>query len=415
MSKYLSFYGGDRAISIIKERGLTQDIVKVVAGAAGGPKWLILGAMDRFLFSEWFTKRGTLKQPSNSSTFSESKPLINPDPLFLIGSSAGAWRFSAASHNDPVKALEKFFDSYIHQWYSIKPTLDEIDVECQKVLDKFLDENSVNEILNHPYCRINFFSVRSKLDFTNQNPISSKQNSISTNKNSILDSINDNPIVLVSYITAAAIANIFNRRNMSHFFTRTLFHHPSEKPPFYDMDKVNGKDNFPMLKVPLTSENFKKALLSSGSIPLVMPCIKDIPQAPKGVYRDGGTIDYHLDIPFLPETSSETLSHKIVLFPHYTDRIVPGWLDKHIAWRKPDPDNFRDVLLITPTKKFTDMLPGGKIPERQDFQTFKGKNRERIERWKIALKYSEILGDELCRIFYSGNMINIIEPIEKII
>ncbi|MBF0228394.1 MAG: hypothetical protein HQK63_02185 [Desulfamplus sp.] len=405
MSKYLSFYGGDRAISIIKEHGgLTQDIVKVVAGAAGGPKWLILGAMDRFLFSEFFAKR--------------------LEPLFLIGSSAGAWRFAAASHNDPAKALEKFFDSYIHQWYSIKPTLDEIDVECKKVLDKFLDDSSVNQILNHLYCRINFFSVRSKLDFTNQNPISpnqdpissnqnpisSNQNSISSNKSSVLNSINDNPIVLVSYIMAAAIANLFNRRNMRHFFTRTLFHHPSKKPPFYDMDKVSGKDNFPMLKVPLTSGNFKKALLSSGSIPLVMPCIKDIPQAPKGVYRDGGTIDYHLDIPFLSENSD-----KIVLFPHYTDRIVPGWLDKHITWRKPDPDNFRNVLLITPTKKFTDMLPGGKIPERQDFQTFKGKNRERIQRWKIALKYSEILGDELCRVFYSQTIDQSIQPIERII
>lgn len=420
MSKYLSFYGGDRAIAIIKEYGLTQDIVKVVAGAAGGPKWLILGHIDRFLFGEWFTKRSAATAGSTSAN-----PSISSNPLFLAGSSAGAWRFAAASQSDPTKALERLTQSYIHQWYSIKPDLQEIDVECWKVLNGFIDDNSVNEILNHPYCRLNFFSVRSKLAFSNKKD--------GFKKESILNSMNENPLIISSYIMAAATANIFNRRNISHFFTRTLFHHPSDKPPFHDMDNICGKRHFPMLKVALTPASFKKALISSGSIPIVMPGVVDIPDAPPGVYRDGGTIDYHLDIPFLgypPNSSSfRTLSHcqnldkykkdkfydedKIVLFPHYTDRIVPGWLDKNIPWRKPDPANFRNVLLITPTRNFTDMLPGGKIPERQDFTLFKGKNRERIQRWKIALKYSEILGDELCRLFYSGKVQDIIQPVEN--
>ncbi len=399
MSKYLSFYGGDRAISIIREHGLTQDIVKVVAGAAGGPKWLILGSMDRFLFSEWFTKRNcALSDTFSSESTVGKKPNKNKtDPLFLLGSSAGAWRFAAASHNNPTKALEKFYHAYINQWYSIRPDLKEIDIECQKVLNNFIDDNSVSEILNHPYCRLNFFSVRSKAV-----------------------AHNDNPVILGSYIMTAAAANLINRKNMSHFFTRTLFYHPSEKPPFYDMDNVSEKNHFPMLKLSLTTENFKKALTSSGSIPLVMPGVTDIAQAPSGVYRDGGTIDYHLDIPFLGNydscaTKDNSSKDKIVLFPHYTDRIIPGWLDKKIIWRKPNYENFRNVLLITPKKKFLNMLPGKKIPERQDFTLFKGKNRERIQRWKVAIKYSEVLGDELCKVFYSGKVGDIIEPIERIL
>lgn len=437
MSKYLSFYGGDRAISIIRECGLTQDIVKIVAGAAGGPKWLILGHMDRFLFSEWFSKRA----PVNNESQTQSE---HPDPLFLAGSSAGAWRFAAASQSDPVKALERFADSYIHQWYSIKPTLQEIDVECWKVLDGYIDDNGVNEILTHPYCRLSFFSVRSKGG-----------------------TASDNPLFLTTTMVGAALLNAFDRKHMNRFFQRTLFYNPSAPPPFYDMDQPDTnfhKNNsakpgsqFPMLKVPLTHENFKKALISSGSIPLVMPGVTDIPATPPGVYRDGGTIDYHLDIPFmnsylnnsdkyvsptLPETSqgtkggtktsqssynknSDSLCNeesnisnnnedKIVLFPHYTNKIVPGWLDKHLPWRKPTPENLRNVLLIAPTSTFTNLLPGGKIPDRQDFTRLKHNNQERIERWKLALKYSEILGDELCRVIHSGNIAELIKPIEEI-
>lgn len=414
MSKYLSFYGGDRAISIIREHGLTQDIVKVVAGAAGGPKWLILSHMDRFLFSEWFPKRASGRSGLQNE----------PAPLFLAGSSAGAWRFAAASQKEPSKSLDKLAQVYIHQWYSVKPTLEEIDIECWKVLNGFIDENAIDEILTHPYCRLNFFSVRSKGG-----------------------AVSDNPLFLTTAMVGAALSNAVNRQYLNHFFQRTLFYHPSDKPPFYRMDLLNGingfnrVNHFPMVKILLTSENFKQALISSGSIPLVMPGVKEIPDAPDGVYRDGGTIDYHLDIPFLglkkehhhndkrerldqergraeykdhQADETEYQEDKIVLFPHYTDRIVPGWLDKKLPWRKPTPENLRNVLLIAPTSRFTEMLPGGKIPERQDFTLLKRNNKERIQRWKLALKYSEILGDELCRIINSGTVGELIQPIEKI-
>jgi len=63
--------------------------------------------------------------------------------------------------------------------------------------------------------------------------------------------------------------------------------------PFIDMK------GFDITRVPLNRENFHYALLSSGSIPMIMPGVRDIADAPDGVYRDGGVIDYHLDIPFL--------------------------------------------------------------------------------------------------------------------
>ena len=52
----ISFFAGETAGSIIKENGLTSEMVRVVAGAAGGPKFIVLSQIDRYLFSEWLDK-----------------------------------------------------------------------------------------------------------------------------------------------------------------------------------------------------------------------------------------------------------------------------------------------------------------------------------------------------------------------
>lgn len=84
---HLNFFTGDKAITLIRDRGLHPDDVTVVAGAAGGPKWLVLGPLDRALFSCWFKNR--------------------VKPVFLLGSSSGAWRFSAAAQPNPADATDR--------------------------------------------------------------------------------------------------------------------------------------------------------------------------------------------------------------------------------------------------------------------------------------------------------------------
>ena len=81
LKEKLVFLAGERALKKVRENGLAPEDVKIIAGAAGGPKWLILGQLDRFLFGEWFQGRKT--------------------PLFLIGSSIGSWRFAAARRRSP--------------------------------------------------------------------------------------------------------------------------------------------------------------------------------------------------------------------------------------------------------------------------------------------------------------------------
>ncbi len=359
MSKYLAFYGGDRAVEIIREHGFTQDIVKVVAGAAGGPKWLLLGALDKVLFSHWFKKRS--------------------DPLFLLGSSAGAWRFAAACGNSPEESMEKLREGYINQRYSTSPTDREIHAQCMKILDGFLDEEALDGILAHPFCRLNFLAVRSR--------------GLTGSQNRVLQGAG---------LGTAVLANAVSRNRLRHFFHRVLFYHPVEKPPFYHMDR------FPITRVPIDRENFKKALLSSGSIPLVMPGVQGISGAPEGVYRDGGALDYHLDIPFLDRGED-----KIVLFPHYTHRIVPGWLDKGLPGRLPDKTHMDNVLLVAPTEKFTRLLPDGKIPDRNDFKAYRGRNSRRIAVWQRACKISKILEEEFMELIDSKRIPESVKPIKS--
>lgn len=336
MSDNLLFIAGTNAYHKIKEAGLAPDDVKVIAGAAGGPKWLILKELDRVLFSSWFKDRKA--------------------PLFLIGSSSGAWRFACASQADPMAAVGRFEQSYIAQYYRAKPGPEDISREGARIMNQVLGQSGVSEILTHPYLRLNIMTVRCK------GPGASDQR--------LIEGLG---------MGMAAVCNLIHRRGLKLFFERALFYDARDIPPFFDMNE------FPIHRVALNEKNLSSALMASGSIPMVMSGVKDIPGAAAGTYRDGGITDYHIDIPFVRDDG-------IVLFPHYTNRIIPGWLDKKLFWRK--PKYAENVLQICPSETFLKRLPYRKIPDRTDFQRFKGQDNERIAYWKTAVKLSRILADE---------------------
>ncbi|MBW2651332.1 MAG: patatin-like phospholipase family protein [Deltaproteobacteria bacterium] len=358
MSGNLSFLAGRKALPMIREGGLHPDQVKVITGAAGGPKCLILNHLDAAIFSTWFADR--------------------KKSLFLLGSSAAAWRFASVSQKRPLEAIDRFRTTYVHQHYSLKPSREEITGESIAFLKTFLGETGVDEILNHPYFRLNMMSVRCR-GLT----------------------ASDRRGALLPGILIAALSNVISRRSLGLFFERTLLYDQREIPPFFNM---NG---FPIRQVPLTEKNLRQALLASGSIPVAMSRVTDIPGARKGTYRDGGVIDYHMDIPFTKD------SNGIVLFPHYTNRVIPGWFDKKLPWRKPDPSNMENVLLLHPSEEFIKRLPYGKIPDRNDFQRFSGKDNERISYWNKAIKESERLGEEFLDAVQTGKIRELVRPMPE--
>ncbi len=355
----ISFLAGKKALAKIRDSGFGPDDVEVVPGAAGGPKWLIMRHLDSFLFSSWFAGRGS--------------------PLFLVGSSIGAWRFAAASRHDPEDALERFRQAYLDQHYEKDPPPQAVNKELERILNTLLGEDGASEILSHPFYRLNVLAVRCR-GWTGS----------------------EKRAELLPALAAAAACNAMFRRALGLFFERTLFYDPRTVPPFI------GMNDFPVQKVPLDRGNLAPALMASGSIPLLMHGIKDIPGARPGVYRDGGIIDYHLNIPY------GNSDHKIVLFPHYAEKIVPGWLDKHVFWRRPASAYLDNVLLAAPSENLLKRLPMAKVPDRHDFYLFAGKDAERMQYWQKAVDLGRKAAEEFAESVESGRIRDRVRPIEEI-
>jgi hypothetical protein len=328
-----------------------------MAGAAGGPKWLVLYHLDRLLFSSYFTARTA--------------------PLHLIGASIGAWRFAALSQPDPIEALDRFRQAYIHQTYARAPTAGEVTAESRGVMDRYLHQAALPAILAHPWCRISMLAVRCR-HFT----------------------ASENRLGLTLGLMGAAMANVIGRRLLGLFFQRTLFHDRRDRPPLED------HDGMPFKRSMLNAVNFKDALLASGSIPLVMSGVRNISGVRGGTYRDGGMIDYHLDLPY------RLKDEELVLMPHYTDAIIPGWLDKKLAWRKAGAARMANVVMIAPTKAFVQQLPNAKIPDRTDFKRYFQNDRERFAAWDTVVDTCRPPAEAFMEWVASGRIRKLVQPMD---
>jgi hypothetical protein len=76
------------------------------------------------------------------------------------------------------------------------------------------------------------------------------------------------------------------------------------------------------------------------------------------------------------------------LFPHFFDHIVPGWFDKKLTWRRPNPAHIDRTILISPSQEFVARLPNGKIPVNHS-------PAERVQIWRKVVAECEALGEEL--------------------
>ena len=86
--KALEVRVGQVAAKRLEREGWHADLIDGLIGASGGPKWLILGRLDRVLMSDLLSGR--------------SKP---PD---AVGSSIGSWRHAAIAQVDPCTSFDRF-------------------------------------------------------------------------------------------------------------------------------------------------------------------------------------------------------------------------------------------------------------------------------------------------------------------
>ncbi len=340
----LVYIAGESAYEKIKDSGLKPDDVSTIPGAAGGPKFLVLSSIDRALFGTFFKGR--------------------KKPLYAVGSSIGSWRIAAYAQKNPVEAVSLFERLYIEQIHEKGASAASISKTSDRLLRDYVKPESIEYILNHPYIRTNIISDRGA-------------NLISY----------DAKPVLAAGIGLAIAANTVSSKGVHLFFKRTVFTDSRSRAPFLDA-------NYPHIEVELTADNFYQAVLASGSIPLWMSGVRNIPGAPRGTYRDGGMTDYHMDIPYGDSG--------IVLYPHFSTTVKPGWFDRWLSWRKPDRKNMSNVVLVAPSDSFINSLPGGSIPNRKDFVEFAGNDAERIKKWSRALSLCDKLGNVLLEDIASG-------------
>ncbi len=350
----LRIKAGKHIYEIIKDGGFNFDSVSTYFGPAAGPRWLVSSGFDLTLL--------------NNNVLGRTRPVQ------LIGSSAGAWRFAAWLQPDAASCYQTLMDAYIN----IKIT--KADTPAT-VLEKFID-------------LINLYLEDDALPFALANKKYRLTVITARGRNLVAA---ENILLQKTGLIAGYLLNFFSRNNIYRFADRVVFYHGSKPPAFCFHPQFRGSF------VSINEINFKYAVMASGAIPLVVAGVHDIYGAPRGVYRDGGLIDYHLTHQFA------TSENEIVLFFHHQERIIPGWMDKDNLRRVPDPEALSNVLMIFPAQSFVEKMPGEKIPDRTDFITYIDDHQTRIKNWRKAVELAAPLGEEFLELVESGRIKDIVE------
>ncbi|MFA5678884.1 MAG: patatin-like phospholipase family protein [Pseudomonas sp.] len=348
----LTIRAGSRALKHIRDTGLQPTDIYLIPGAAGGPKALGIQGLDIALFGHWLPQTA--------------------QPRSLIGASIGSWRFASVCMPDPVAGLQRLGELYTTQRFPKGISVAEISLRCARMLDELLDGQDA-QILNSALYHLHIMVVKS---------LGSLQH--------------DHPRQLGLGLGGVMGSNLLGRRHLKRWFERVIIHDQRLRPPLAELD------DFITSYVPLSMDNLRPALLASGSIPMVMEAVRDIPGASQGVYRDGGLLDYHLDLPWR--------APGVVLYPHFIDRVVPGWFDKALPWRKANPTQIGDVLLLAPSPGYLARLPYGKLPDRRDYRRFINDDAGRERYWRRAMSESQRMGDEFLELVSKGTLQQRVQP-----
>jgi hypothetical protein len=358
--KALRLYAGPRARQHLEQHGLQARDVVTIPAAAGGPKGLVLGPLDRFLFGDWLA-------PTTHD-------------IHLVGASIGAWRMATACLNDPVVAFERLEHDYIHQHYELqpgqkRPPPDLISERFGQNLQAFYG-GRVPEVLGHPRWRLHIVTSRGR-------HLLGREHGVRT------------PL---GYL-GAFLSNTLHRKAMGAWLERVVFSAPGAALPF-------GTGDYRTRQVRLSEANFMPALQASCSIPFVLRAVQHIDGAPPGAYWDGGITDYHLHLNYAAASDAINsgaggadgeragASKGLVLYPHFQQAVVPGWLDKGLKWRHRATHYLDNMLLLAPDPDWVKTLPNGKLPDRNDFTHYGNDLAGRVKAWSQAAQMSRQLADE---------------------
>lgn len=356
----LSIHAGPTARRHLEHHGLQAGHVATVPGAAGGPKGLVLGRLDQFIFGDWLAQ--------------------SSQPIDLVGASIGAWRMATACLNDPVGAFERLEHDYIRQHYELQPGEKRPPAERVSALFgenlKAFYGGRVGEVLQHPRFRLHIITSRGR-------HLLNRETAWRT------------PL---GYF-GAFVTNTVHRKAMGAWLERVVFSTGEGPLPFATQD-------YRTRALRLTEANFFPALQASCSIPFVLQSVSHIPGAPPGAYWDGGLTDYHLHLNYrniqnaiekgaaYARGERDKALNGLIIYPHFQSTIVPGWLDKHLRWRHKSTHFLDNMVVLSPSPDWVKTLPNGKLPDRTDFTHYGPDLAGRVKAWSSATSASRQLVDE---------------------
>jgi hypothetical protein len=337
----LRLYAGPAALRHLHTQGLQARDVGIVAGAAGGPKGLILGPLDRFIFGHWLAQ--------------------SAQPIDLVGASIGAWRMATACLDDCAAAFERFEHGYIRQQFELpagrkRPTAAHVSERFAHNLQLFY-AGRAQQVLAHRRYRLHVLTARGRHLLRREGRWRTP----------------------AGYL-GAWLSNALHRPALGAWLERVVFSTPGAALPF-------GCTDLRTQQVWLDERNWLPALQASCSVPFAMQAVPDIAGAPPGAYWDGGITDYHLHLDWQRAPG-------LVLYPHFQRQLVPGWLDKALKWRHRSTAFLDRTLVLAPDPAWLRTLPDGKLPDRSDFERYGSDLAARMRAWSAAAAASQQLADE---------------------
>ena len=348
----LQILAGKKAYAEIQQHGLRPERIKLMVGASGGPKWLMLSRLDQYL-SEHFLPKIT-------------------QPISLLGSSIGSWRMACYAQQDPLATFKEFEQLYLNQRYSdaIKP--EEITVYIDKVLAQLFSPDRAQYIVSNPQRKLHIVAVRNRKLLNGHSKLAQGFG-----------------------LLTAAVGNLASEKMVEALYPRVIISPKKSTAPYFIKPET----------IELNADILSNSLVASGAIPMVMSPAK-IPGGKDRWYWDGGLVDYHFSGPFNADDG-------LVLYPHFFPKITPGWLDKGIPWRKAKAENYDNVVMLAPSADFIAKLPYGKIPDRKDFENLSNEDRESY--WHTVREATNSLVDDLHSALEKDGARSAVMPIESIL
>ena len=342
--KALRLIAGPRARERIAREGLRPEAVAGVAAAAGGPKGLAFLPLDAWLFGEWLASA--------------------PRGRLLAGASIGAWRMAAAVHPDGPAATRRLGEAYLElQRYPAAPSPRLVARTCREIVEATIGDATRFVDGTHREHALAVVTARGRGAIAERSTRAA--------------------------FARPAGANLLSRRRLGAHLQRVVFELDGARDA---RRAVWPDDAFSTLRVAIVPANAVDALLASGSIPLIAEAVRDPGGAPPGLYWDGGLVDYHLDVDW-------GALDGLLLYPHFTPWLTPGWLDKALPWRRRGPRGERrrldDALLVVPSPALLARLPRGRLPDRSDFHRHGLDHDGRLRDWRRAIAECEAMVEDL--------------------